>query len=160
MKWTLDSVVCNETRPRVNSAKIWVTIWSLGNLAWSGGQKEGNLRGRLGDSRGSMGMSRGPQGVKANVLGVSWGQRWHLIGPLMICKAVQYRWAKGSQGVKGGIEGVQGVQGVALGDTFWKFIFFIESGLKMIQFKIQSKIFIQKNIHSIESRIFNRIIHS
>ena len=34
----------------------------------------------------------------------------------------------------------------------------------MIQFKIQFKtksgIFIQKNIHSIESRIFNRIIHS
>ena len=45
-----------------------------------------------------------------------------------------------------------------------KIHFFIESGLKMIQFKIQfktkSKIFIQKNIHSIESRIFNRIIHS
>ena len=30
----------------------------------------------------------------------------------------------------------------------------------MIQFKTKSKIFIQKNIHSIESRIFNRIIHS
>ena len=29
-----------------------------------------------------------------------------------------------------------------------------------IQFKTKSKIFIQKNIHSIESRIFNRIIHS
>ena len=45
-----------------------------------------------------------------------------------------------------------------------KIHFFIEFGLKMIQFKIQfktkSKIFIQKNIHSIESRIFNRIIHS
>ena len=45
-----------------------------------------------------------------------------------------------------------------------KIHFFIESGRKMIQFKIQfktkSKIFIQKNIHSIESRIFNRIIHS
>ena len=45
-----------------------------------------------------------------------------------------------------------------------KIHFFIESGLKMIQIKIQfktkSKIFIQKNIHSIESRIFNRIIHS
>ena len=45
-----------------------------------------------------------------------------------------------------------------------KIHFFIESGQKMIQFKIQfktkSKIFIQKNIHSIESRIFNRIIHS
>ena len=45
-----------------------------------------------------------------------------------------------------------------------KIHFFIEFDLKMIQFKIQfktkSKIFIQKNIHSIESRIFNRIIHS
>ena len=45
-----------------------------------------------------------------------------------------------------------------------KIHFFIESGLKMIQFKIQfktkSRIFIQQNIHSIESRIFNRIIHS
>ena len=29
-----------------------------------------------------------------------------------------------------------------------------------IKFKTKSKIFIQKNIHSIESRIFNRIIHS
>ena len=45
-----------------------------------------------------------------------------------------------------------------------KIHFFIESCLKMIQFKIQFKtksgIFIQKNIHSIEFRIFNRIIHS
>ena len=45
-----------------------------------------------------------------------------------------------------------------------KIHFFIEYGLKMIQFKIQfqtkSKIFIKKNIHSIEFRIFNRIIHS
>ena len=45
-----------------------------------------------------------------------------------------------------------------------KIHFFIESGQKMIQFKIQfkpkSKIFIQKNIHSTESRIFNKIIHS
>ena len=45
-----------------------------------------------------------------------------------------------------------------------KIHFFIEFGLKMIQFKIQfktkSKIFIQKNIHSIEFRIFNRFIHS
>ena len=59
-----------------------------------------------------------------------------------------------------------------------KIHFFIEFGLKMIQFKIQfktkSKVFIRKNIHSnqnpkysfkknihsIESRIFNRIIHS
>ena len=41
-----------------------------------------------------------------------------------------------------------------------KIHFFIESGRKMIQFKTKSKIFIQKNIHSIESRIFNRIIHS
>ena len=29
-----------------------------------------------------------------------------------------------------------------------------------IQFKIKSKIFIQKIIHSIESKIFNKIIHS
>ena len=45
-----------------------------------------------------------------------------------------------------------------------KIHFFIEFGLKMIQFKIQfktkSKIFIQKNVHSIESKIFNSIIHS
>ena len=45
-----------------------------------------------------------------------------------------------------------------------KIHFFIEFGLKMIQFKIQfktkSKTFIQKNIYSIESRIFSRIIHS
>ena len=41
-----------------------------------------------------------------------------------------------------------------------KIHFFFESGLKMIQFKTKSGIFIQKNIHSIESRIFNRISHS
>ena len=45
-----------------------------------------------------------------------------------------------------------------------KIHFFIEFGLKMIQFKIKfktkSKIFIQKNINSIESKIFNKIIHS
>ena len=45
-----------------------------------------------------------------------------------------------------------------------KIHFFIESGRKMIQFKIQfktkSKIFIQKNIHSTESIVFNGIIHS
>ena len=45
-----------------------------------------------------------------------------------------------------------------------KIHFFIESGQKMIQFKIQfktkSKIFIQKNIHSTESIVFNGIIHS
>ena len=45
-----------------------------------------------------------------------------------------------------------------------KIHFFIEFCLKMIQFKIQFKtksgIFIQKIYHSIESRIFNRIIHS
>ena len=50
----------------------------------------------------------------------------------------------------------------------WRYVlkihFFIESVRKMIQFKIhiktKSKIFIQKNIHSIESRIFSKIIHS
>ena len=41
-----------------------------------------------------------------------------------------------------------------------KIHFFIELGLKMIQFKTKSRIFIQKNIHSIESRTFNKIIHS
>ena len=41
-----------------------------------------------------------------------------------------------------------------------KIHFFIELGLNMIQFKTKSGLFIQKNIHSIESRIFNRIIHS
>ena len=45
-----------------------------------------------------------------------------------------------------------------------KIHFFIELGLKCIQFKIQFKtkfrIFIQKNINSIEPRIFNRIIRS
>ena len=59
---------------------------------------------------------------------------------------------------------VYGRQGLAGSRSVLKIHFFIESGLKMIQFKIQfktkSKIFIQKNIHSIESRIFNRIIHS
>ena len=40
-----------------------------------------------------------------------------------------------------------------------KIHFFIEWGLKMIQFKTKSGIFIQKNIHSLESRIFNRNIH-
>ena len=52
--------------------------------------------------------------------------------------------------------------------SHWRYVlkihFFIESGLKMIQFKIQfktkSRIFIQQNIHSIESRIFDKIIHS
>ena len=52
--------------------------------------------------------------------------------------------------------------------SHWRYVlkihFFIESGLKMIQFKIQfktkSRIFIQQNIPSIESRIFNKIIHS
>ena len=45
-----------------------------------------------------------------------------------------------------------------------KIHFFIECGQKMIQFKIQfktkSKIFIQKNIPSTESIVFNGIIHS
>ena len=41
-----------------------------------------------------------------------------------------------------------------------KIHFFIESGLKMIQFKTKSRIFIQKNIHSIEYRIFTINIHS
>ena len=49
------------------------------------------------------------------------------------------------------------------GRSVLKIHFSIESGPEMIQFKIQFKtksgIFIQKNIHSIESRIFNRIIH-
>ena len=40
-----------------------------------------------------------------------------------------------------------------------KIHFFIELGLKMIQFKTKSRIFIQKDIHSIESSIFNRIMH-
>ena len=38
--------------------------------------------------------------------------------------------------------------------------FFIESGMKMIQFKTKSKIIIQQNIYSIEYGKFNRIIHS
>ena len=42
------------------------------------------------------------------------------------------------------------------GQSVLKINFFIESGLKMIQFKTKCGIFIQ----SIESRIFNRIIHS
>ena len=50
------------------------------------------------------------------------------------------------------------------GQSVLKIHCFIESGLKMIQFKIQfetkSGILIQKNIHSIESIVFNRIIHS
>ena len=41
-----------------------------------------------------------------------------------------------------------------------KIHFFVNSGLKMIQFKTKSEIFIQKNIRSMESKIFNRIIHS
>ena len=41
-----------------------------------------------------------------------------------------------------------------------KIHFFIESGLKMIQFKTKSWLFIHKNIHSIEPRLFKRIIHS
>ena len=50
------------------------------------------------------------------------------------------------------------------GQSVLKIHFFIVSGLKMIQFKIQfktkSKIFIQKNIHSIEYGKFNKSIHS
>ena len=50
------------------------------------------------------------------------------------------------------------------GQSFLKNHFFIESGLKMIQFKIQlktnSKIFIEIYINSIEYRKFNRIIPS
>ena len=46
------------------------------------------------------------------------------------------------------------------GRSVLKIHFFIESSLKMIQFKTKSGIFIQKNIQSIESKIFNRIIHS
>ena len=49
---------------------------------------------------------------------------------------------------------------LGMGDHFWKFNFFNESGLKMIQFKTKPKIFIQKNICSIEKGKFNRIIHS
>ena len=54
--------------------------------------------------------------------------------------------------------------GFSPGRSVLKNYFFIELGLKIIPFKIQFKtkpeIFIQKNIHSIESRIFIRIIHS
>ena len=46
------------------------------------------------------------------------------------------------------------------GRSVLKIHFFIESGLKMIQFKTKSRILIQKNIHSIEPRIFNKIINS
>ena len=49
------------------------------------------------------------------------------------------------------------------GRSFLKIHFFIETGLKMIQFKIQfktkSQIFILKN-HLTESKMFNRITHS
>ena len=53
--------------------------------------------------------------------------------------------------------------GLALGDTFLKFIFFIESSRKMIQFKIQfktkSKIFIQQSPeYSIELFIHKKMI--
>ena len=54
--------------------------------------------------------------VKADVYGVSWGQRRPLIGPLMICVAIQYR---GFKGVKGKCLGVHaghlGVQVVVEG---------------------------------------------
>ena len=45
------------------------------------------------------------------------------------------------------------------GQSVLKSHVFIEWYLKMIQFKTKSGIFIQKNIHSIESKVFNRIIH-
>ena len=64
-------------------------------------------------------------------------------------------WQRGVEGTSGRLSPVRYVL---------KIHFFIEFGLKMIQFKIQfktkSKIFIKKNIHSIEPRIFNGIIHS
>ena len=49
------------------------------------------------------------------------------------------------------------------GRSFLIINFFIEWGLKMIEFKIQLKkirIFTQRNIHLIEHSKFNRIIHS
>ena len=53
---------------------------------------------------------------------------------------------------------------VSPGRYLLKIHFFIELGINMIQFKIQFKtrsgIITQKNIHSIEIRIFNLIIHS
>ena len=52
IKLSLDSLVCFETRLRVNCAKV--ANWSLGNMVCSGGQ-EGRLGGRLGDLRGQRG---------------------------------------------------------------------------------------------------------
>ena len=67
----------------------------------------------------------------------------------------------GDPGGPGGPGGPSGTGGPGSPERYvLKIHFFIEFGLKMIQFKTKSKIFIQKNIHSIESRIFNRIIHS
>ena len=40
-----------QTRPKVNSAKVYATNLSLGNLVWSEGQ-EGRLVGLLGDPKG------------------------------------------------------------------------------------------------------------
>ena len=67
-----------------------MTNWSLNDLAWSWGQEERRLRGRLGDSRGQGGQSRR--------LGDPWCQQRHL----MICKAAQV--SKRSKGVKGDVE--------------------------------------------------------
>ena len=61
------------------------------------------LMGGLQQHRGfqmSRKMSRWFQGDEADVQGVPWGQRRHLIGPLMICKAVQV--SKRVQGGQGG----------------------------------------------------------
>ena len=67
--------------------------------------------------KGFPGVKGDVQGVQlqADVYGVSWGQRRYLIGPLMICVAVQYRGFKGVEGrclvVHAGHLGVQGVGG-------------------------------------------------
>ena len=52
IKLSLDSLVCFETRLRVNCAKV--ANWSLGNMVCSGGQ-EGRLGGRLWDPMGQGG---------------------------------------------------------------------------------------------------------
>ena len=46
---------------------------------------------------------------------------------------------------------------LAPGDTFWKFLFFIESGLKLIEFKFNSK---QNPEYSFKKYSFNRVQYS
>ena len=115
--------------------------------------------------RSSSGWPTGSQGIKEQAYRVPGSQG---IGPPYRVQRGQGVGRQGPRGARGWPTGFQIVKGLAYrvprgqgvvlqgprgspGRSVLKNHFFIESGLKMIQFKTKSRRFIQQNIHSIES---------